>query len=92
MIGSCHRIYAIGSFIELFDNVIYWAVLQLFCDTGEPALVVVAQVVGVTVTAPAWESVGQVCVRLLISKEWRGGAKVLAFWGFFFNPGTNQGS
>ena len=55
MIGSRHGIYAIGSFIELFENIVHWAVLQSFYHTGEPALVVVVQVVGVTVTAPAWE-------------------------------------
>ena len=44
MIGSRRGIYAIGSFIELFDNIVHWAVLQSFCHTGEPALVVVAQV------------------------------------------------
>ena len=63
MIGSHRGVYATGSFIELFDNIVHLAVLQLFCHTGEPALMVVAQVVGVTVTVLAWEPVGQVCVR-----------------------------
>ena len=44
-------------------NIVHWAVLQSFCHSGESALVVVAQDVAVTVTAPAWEPVGQVCVR-----------------------------
>ena len=63
MIGSRSGIYASGSFVQLFDSIVHSAVLQSLCHTGEPALVVVAQVVGVTVTAPAWEPVGQVCVR-----------------------------
>ena len=43
MTESRRGVYAIGSFIELFDNMVHWAVLQSFCHTGEPALVVVAQ-------------------------------------------------
>ena len=45
MIESRLGVYAVGSFIELFDNIVHWAVLQSFCHTGEPALMVVAQVV-----------------------------------------------
>ena len=63
MIGSHHGIYAIGSFTELFDNIVHWAVLQSFCHIAVPVLVVVAQGVGVTVTALAWEPVGHVCIH-----------------------------
>ena len=41
MIGSRRGIYAIGSFIELFDKVVHWAVLQSLCHTIELQRVVV---------------------------------------------------
>ena len=46
-------VYGIGSFIQYFDDIVHRTVFQAFCYTRKPALVLIAQVVGVTVTAPA---------------------------------------